>query len=173
MKATFLLAVFAFLMVTTVVAQPEAAPVCEVNGQRPPGAICIIWNSGIKRVPLQVEHYTAGQRLVTDIGSAKFDEKKSIELRGALAYNKTDPGPYFKEDQAWTPSSHMQISVEFLDLLEDNIVGTVANPNLNEPIPFKPGTKARVVVVYKIGNKYGPRIVSMDKSKSSLRAYVY
>lgn len=173
MKATFLVAVLAFLIVTTVVAQQEAAPICQVNGQRPPAdAQCINWNNDADIAPPGVHYYT-DRRIVTEIGSANFNEKKSVELRGALNYDNSDPGPYFKEDQGWNVASHMQITIEFVDRDDDkNIVGTISNPKFNEPITLKPGTKARVVVVYKPA-KYGPRVVSMKKSTSSLRAYVY
>lgn len=171
MKATFLLAVIVFLMAATAAAQPEAAPVCQVNGERPPGAVCINWNNPADIAPPGV-HYFTDRRIVTDIGSAGFSDKKIIELRGALNYDNSDPGPYAKEDRKWSTACCMKIAIEFLDLLEGNLVGTVTNPNVNEPIPFKPGTKARIVVVYK-ASPYGPRVVSMKRSNSSLRAYVY
>lgn len=168
MKATFLLAVFAFLMVTTAVAQPEAAPVCEVNGQKPPApAQCVNWRDPAAGAV----HYTPGNRITTDLGEAKFGEKKNIELRGVLTYDNSDPSPYAKEDRKWNTAAHMQISIEFLDLADGSLIET-ANPKINERIEFRPGTKAQVVVIYG-RNPYGPRVVSMNKSKSSLRAYVY
>lgn len=168
MKAKFLLVLFAYLMVANVVAQQEAVPVCEVNGQRPTdGALCVNW-----RDPAAGSvHYTPGNRITTDLGEVKFGEKKSIELRGALNYDNSDPGPFAKEDRKWNTGSHMKISIEFMDLSDGTLIET-ATPKINERIEFRPGTRAQVVVIYG-RNPYGPRVVSMNKSKSTLRAYVY